>query len=67
MLEYQNIEIFLQKFTLKTDQNRLLRLKKFKKTVPWTCAIEEFNGEDIVGTFYKRMKRITKEKSKFRV
>ena len=35
--------------------------------MPWTCVIEEFNGEDIVGTFYKRMKRITKEKSKFRV
>ena len=34
MLEYQNIKIFSEKFTLKTDQNRLLRLKKFKKTVP---------------------------------
>ena len=46
MLTYQNIKIFSQKFTLKTDQNRLLRLKKFKKTVPWSCVIEEFNGED---------------------
>ena len=29
-------------------------LKKFEQTMPWTYFIVDFNGEDIVGTFYKR-------------
>ena len=29
-------------------------LKKFEQTMPWTYFIADFNGEDIVGTFYKR-------------
>ena len=28
--------------------------KKFEQTMPWTYFIADFNGEDIVGTFYKR-------------
>ena len=29
-------------------------IKKVKNTVPWTHVINERNGEDIVGTFYKK-------------
>ena len=29
-------------------------LKKFEQTMPWTYFIADFNGEDIVGMFYKR-------------
>ena len=27
---------------------------KIKNTVPWTYVISDFNGEDIVGTFYEK-------------
>ena len=26
---------------------------KIKNTVPWTCVINDLNGEEITGTFYK--------------
>ena len=29
-------------------------IKKVKKTVPWTYVISDFNGEEIVGTFYEK-------------
>ena len=29
-------------------------IKKLKNTVPWTYAIEDFNGEEIVRTFYEK-------------
>ena len=28
-------------------------IKKIKKTVPWTYAINDFKGEEIAGTFYE--------------
>ena len=28
-------------------------IKKIKNTVPWTYFINDFNGEEIVGTFYE--------------
>ena len=37
-------------------------IKNVKNTVPWTYFISDFNGEEIVETFYK--KRIAKNKSK---
>ena len=27
-------------------------IKKVKKTVPWTYAINDLNGDEIIGTFY---------------
>ena len=27
-------------------------IKKVKNTVPWTYVINDFNGEEIIGTFY---------------
>ena len=28
-------------------------IKKIKNTVPWTYVINDLNGEEIIGTFYK--------------
>ena len=30
---------------------QLVVIKKVKHTVPWTCVIDDPNGEEIVGTF----------------
>ena len=29
-------------------------IKEIKNTVPWTCAINDVNGEEIIGTFYEK-------------
>ena len=29
-------------------------IKKVKDTIPWTYVISDFNGEEVVGTFYKK-------------
>ena len=29
-------------------------IKKVKNTVPWTYVINDFNGDDIMGTFYEK-------------
>ena len=28
--------------------------KKVKNTVPWTYIINDLNGDDVIGTFYKK-------------
>ena len=60
LLEYQNIKIFLKKVTVQIGLKKFLWLKKVKNTVPWTCLINDLNGEEIVGTFYKKEFRIKK-------
>ena len=30
-------------------------ISKIKNTVPWTYAISDLNGENIVGTFYEKV------------
>ena len=37
-------------------------IKKVKNTVPWTYVISDLNGEEILGSFYK--KNLQKNKSK---
>ena len=37
-------------------------IKKFKKTVPWTYVIQDLNGEEIIGTFYKNELQKAKQK-----
>ena len=44
LLEYQNIKTFEEVFVI----------KKVKNTVPWTYAISDLKGEEILGTFYKK-------------
>ena len=29
-------------------------IKKIKNTLPWTYVIDDLNGEEITGTFYKK-------------
>ena len=29
-------------------------IKEVKNTVPWTCAISDLNGEEIIGTSYEK-------------
>ena len=53
LLEYQNIKKFLKKVTPQISLKKFLRLKK-KHIVPWTYVINDFNGEEIVRTFYKK-------------
>ena len=37
-------------------------IKKIKNTVPWTYAINDLNGEEIIGTFYENELRGTSQK-----
>ena len=41
-------------------------IKIVKNTVPWTYLIEDFNGENIVGTFYEKELR-KQNQEEFRV
>ena len=41
-------------------------IKKVKNTVPWTYAISDLKGEEIVKTFYEKEFQITNQKG-FRV
>ena len=41
-------------------------IKKIKNTVPWTYAISDLKGEEIVRTFYRKELRKTNQKE-FRV
>ena len=41
-------------------------IKKIKNTVPWTYVINDFNGEEITGTFYeKELRKI--DQQEFRI
>ena len=37
-------------------------IKKFKNTVPWTYAISDLKGEEIVGIFYENELQKTNQK-----
>ena len=37
-------------------------IKKVKNTVPWTYVINDFSGEEIVGTFYEKELQKTNQK-----
>ena len=41
---------------------KFLWLKKVKNTVPWTYVIDDFNREEIVGTFYEKELQETNQK-----
>ena len=61
LLEYLNVKIFLQKITLQIGRKNFLSLK-IKNTVPWTYFINDFNEEEIVGTFYEKELRKRNQK-----
>ena len=41
-------------------------IKKAKNTVPWIYVINDFNGDEIVGTFYEKELQKTNQKD-FRI
>ena len=47
MSEYQNIKTFLQKI-------KVFVIKKVQNTVLWTYVISDLQGQEIVGSFYKK-------------
>ena len=53
--------IFAKGFTPNWSEE-IFVIKKVKNIVLWTCVINDLNGEEIVGTFYK--KNCKKSKSK---
>ena len=44
----------------------LFFIKKIKNTVPWTYVLIDFNGEEIIGTFYENELQKAKQ-NKFRI
>ena len=67
LLEYQNIKIFLRKVTLHIGLKMFLWLKKVTNAVPWTYAINDFNGEEIFQTFYEKELQKRKNKKESRI
>ena len=33
---------------------KFLKLEKVKNTVPWTCVVNDLNGENVIGIFYEK-------------
>ena len=62
MSEYQTIKILLQEALLQIGLKKFLWLKKVKNTAPWTFVISDLDGEQIIGTFYKKKNYIKKIK-----
>ena len=41
-------------------------IKEVKNTVPWTCVFNDFNGEEIIETFYEKELQKTNQ-NEFRI
>ena len=54
MWQYRNRIIFA-KGHIPNFSEEVSMIKKVKNTVPWTYAIEDVNGEEIVGMFYEKV------------
>ena len=54
MWQYQNRIIFA-KGHIPNCSEEVSMINKVKNTVPWTYAIEDINGEEIVGMFYEKV------------
>ena len=65
MLEYQNKNIFVKGYTPGWSEEVFV-IKKVKNTELWTYVINDLNGEEIVGTFYKNELQKTNQKE-FRI
>ena len=56
--KYKNI--YAKRYTTNWSK-QIFVISKIKYTVPWTYAINDLNGEKIVGTFYeKELQKIVK-------
>ena len=63
MSKYKNI---FAKGYVPNSSEEVFAIKKVKNTVPWTYVISDPKGEEIVGTFYKKVLQ-KKNQSEFRV
>ena len=63
ILKYKNI--FAKCYTSNLSEE-VFMIKKVKNTAPWTHAINDLNGEEIIGTFYGIELQKTNEKE-FRI
>ena len=61
--KYKNI--FAKSYTSNWSEE-ISVIKKVKNTVPWTCVINDLNGEEIMGTFYEKELQKTNQKE-FRI
>ena len=66
MSGFQSTKKFLLKDILLIGVKRFLLLKKKKFTVPWTYAISDLKGEEIVGSFHEKEQQKTNQKE-FRI
>ena len=57
--------IFAKGYTLNWSEE-IFVISKIKNTVPWTYFIKDLNGEEIIGSFYKKELQKTNQK-KFRI
>ena len=48
------------------QSEEIFLVSKVKNTVPWTYAINDLNGEEIIGTFYGKELQKTNQQ-KFRI
>ena len=58
--KYKNI---FAKGYVPNQSEEAFAIKKVKNAVPWTYAINDLNGKEIVGTFYKRELQKTNQKA----
>ena len=61
--KYKNI--FAKGYTPNWSEE-IFVIKKVKNTVPWTYAINDLNGEEIMGTFYEKELQMTSQEE-FRI
>ena len=56
--KYKNI---VAKGYIQNWSEEIFIIKKIKNTIPWTCVINDLNGEEIIGTFYENQLQKTKQ------
>ena len=66
VLEYQNIETFLQKTIFQIGLNKFFLIKKLKTLFCGHIILVILTGEEIVGTFYEKELQKTNQKE-FRI
>ena len=66
MLEFQNIETFLLRNILYNWSEEVFVISKIKNTVPWTYVVNDLNGKEITGSFYRKELQKTSQE-KFRI
>ena len=66
MEEFLNTKIFFAKLYTPNWSEEVFVIKKVKIKVPWTYVINDINGEEITGTFSKKVLQKTNQQE-FRI